>query len=286
MHITDPSIQDPFKERLDIQTTNSLRSTCNFFYGLFKDIMPIKQLLYWVVLGNLAKVGEMLRVNSELVLARNTVTDLSGQTFYGITAFQYAVLKFDIKMWKLIFPNYLDKQMAKEQFIEIEKGKYGAYYNIEEYTTKLDKYIKKYNSWDKKKCKKYFSQNVGEAQRKFPAWLVYAICEEGNDVAWVRNDLKNLEVTRQYEYIKWWFGLGHESGKLGLNWGAVRDSYDRVRVLESSEEDFTYHAAQVSGHLDLEVGRSIKRICDEALNNLRNQLGVQPASENNLASKI
>ena len=46
---------------------------------------------------------------------------------------------------------------------------------------------------------------VGGEQRKVPAWYIYAFCEEGENVAWVKKDL-NIKIKREVlknHAVKW-----------------------------------------------------------------------------------
>ncbi len=243
-----------------------------------KDEMTKKDLaslLKWVTEGHLLEVEKLLQRNSQLAYMIGTVTDLSGRTFKDITVFQYAAWAQDIEMCELSL-KYLDKQRAAEQLTDLEVNyekysKYGAHYDISIYTTKLGEYNKNCSSWSYQKCDEYWQKEVGGAQRQFPAWLVYAIREEGENVAWVKKDLNNIKVTRQYnkDHLTWWFEQEYYSGKLGDKWAAVRGSLSSVQFARP------WRALH-----DHEVGQSIKLEKQEAVNRLRIQL-----SSNNITLK-
>jgi hypothetical protein len=161
--------------------------------------------------GHLLEIEKLLKTNTELALMTGTVTDLSGRKFNNITVFQYAVWALDMDMWNMVL-KYLDKQSALSQLQSLETNhtnysQHGTYYDIAPLITKTKTYFDNYSKWDDNKREQYWQKEVGEAQRLCPAWLIYAWCEEGKDVAWVKKDLANIHVERQYEkgHLSWWF---------------------------------------------------------------------------------
>ncbi len=236
----------------------------------------LASLLKWVTKGHLIEVEKLLNKNPQLVFKKGTVTDLSDRTFREITVFQYAAWACDIEMCELIL-NFLDNQSALDQLTDLEKNPnkysdYGAHFDISLYTTKSKEYIKNYSSWDDDEREPYWQKEVGGGQRQFPAWLVYAMCEKGENVAWVKKDMKNMKITRQYEeeHLKWWFDKEYNGGKLGSTWGAYRG---RLRSCAGGTGDCisSYFVGSVYGH-DNQVGQSVKSAGNEALLSLKASL--------------
>lgn len=237
-------------------------------------------LLKWVTEGHLVEAEKLLEKNKDIVHMTGTVTDLSGRTFKDITVFQYAAWALDIEMWGLIL-NYLDNKNANEQLMDLETNhqkysNYGAHYDLSSYAAKLGEYIKSYDSWDWNKRDQHWQKEVGGAQRQFPAWLVYAMREEGENVAWVKQDLKNMKVTRQYDkdHLKWWFEREYNGGKLGNKWASARGRWGCDPTLQTQ-------ACAENIHHDIKVGQSIKPTGLEALNSLKSQLSSNNTTDYN-----
>jgi len=187
-------------------------------------------LLKWVTEGHLAKVEELLQKNPNLAFMKESVTDLSGRTFNNISAFQYAAWALDTEMCELILKQVdnADAAVADIQLTELEKNswkEHGLYYDPSPLAKKTQEYINNSSKWSYEKCCEYWQKEVGGEQRKCPAWLIYAWCEEGKAVAWVKKDLKNIKVVRQYEkgHLKWWFEQEYNGGRgVGSNWSCCR----------------------------------------------------------------
>ena len=228
-----PRLEEPLrlKERLDLQSIRRFSSTCHFFNNQFKNEMLIKKLLNYTVLGRLDKVDEILKANPELALGKSIITDLSERTFYQITAFQYAVWSLDVDMWNL-FLKYLDSPTALSQLQSLEAShenysKHGMHYDIAPLIAKTRTYLDNYRNWNEGKRCQYWQKEVGSEQRQCPAWLIYAWCEQGMDVAWTKNQAVK-KITRQYDkaQLSWWFtkeymngkGTGSNVGRMARNW--------------------------------------------------------------------
>ena len=72
---------------------------------------------------------------------------------------------------------------------------------------------------------------MGGEQRKCPAWLIYAWCEEGDKVAWVKQDFK-MTMKREYDknHLAWWFTQEYNKGKgVGTGWAASRGNLAGIR---------------------------------------------------------
>ena len=151
----------------------------------------LKALFKWVTEGHLIEVEKLLNKNSTLGLGTLTVTDLSDRTFNNITALQYAAWCLDEEMADLIM-RYLGAHHSAMQLKALydEPGRYsdhGSHYDIKPLIQKTQTYLDNYSKWSIEECKRYWQKEVGGEQRKCPAWLIYAWCEEGYDVAWVTN---------------------------------------------------------------------------------------------------
>ena len=134
------------------------------------DAERLKRLLKSVAAGEQEKAEIIIQLNRKLLLASGTVTDLSGRTFEGITAFQYALWAVDYHMWTMI-KKYLPPEAQVKQFIALEtKGtKYGKHYDIKPLTEALQTYANQYDSWDPIEEANHLYKEVGKAQRQVPA---------------------------------------------------------------------------------------------------------------------
>jgi len=192
-------------------------------------------LLKWVTEGHLVEVENLLKKNPNLALMKGSVTDLSGRTFKDISAFQYAAWALDTEMCELMLhkAGNAGAAVADTQLNELEKNPWGhgSHYDPSPLVKKAQKYIKNCDEWSVDKCKEYWQKEVGGEQRKCPAWLIYAWCEEGKEVAWVKKDLKNIKVMRQYDkgHVKWWFEKEYNGGKgVGSTWSCVRGDWETI----------------------------------------------------------
>ena len=198
------------------------------------DLNELSALFKWVTEGYLLEVEKLLQKNSSLALETSTVTDLSDRTFNNITALQYAAWCLDEEMCDLIM-HYLEAHHSAIQLKALydEPGRYstyGTHYDIKPLIQKTQTYIDNYSKWNVEECKRYWQKEVGREQRTCPAWLIYAWCEEGDKVAWVKQDFK-IPVKREYDknYTSWWFTQEYNNEKgVGSSWGAARGYRKRV----------------------------------------------------------
>ncbi len=286
---------DPLKKELDVQSLGLMSSTCRFFNNKFKDDLAIKKLLHYTVLGRLDKVDEMLNINPKLTLSSNTITDLSDRTFYQITAFQYAAWALDIEMWDVIL-KYLDEPSACAQLKLLEENpekysKHGAHYDHTPSMRKKHEYEEYYDRWDQDQWQHYWQKEVGGVQRQYPAWLVYAMCEEGENVAWVENNMKNKKITRQYDkdHLRWWFNREYNGGKLGESWACLRGEFEgrtggsKVQGYHSlyHDDEMTHQRGAWALDHDWKVDRSLQAIRLEELEGLKTKLDKTVIHSNN-----
>ncbi len=174
-------------------------------------------LLRHVVCGNLVQVKHMLDKWPELAGRAISIKDLSERLFPSISALQYAAWALDIPMQELI-KKYMPEDTVKMQMEalndpngEVVKAGYGAHFSLDEALGQLADCRYKYNVHKQSEGDRQWC-NVWLAQRKFPAWLILMICEEGADTAWVKLAMGELavieqimSVTRDPKHLKWWF---------------------------------------------------------------------------------
>ncbi len=174
----------------------------------------ITHFLTHVYRGNLKEVEKFLNRDKKLVAAQGDITDLSGREFKQITGFQYAYWAMDVEMCELIL-RYMLPREAWDQWFEIRAGdifdKHGAHFSLVKYLESLKEYIDNYDAWNKncenggrEAIEHCWFLEVGGAQRDFPAWMIMMMCEEGMEVAWLRQDL-TLGFERDEEYLNGWF---------------------------------------------------------------------------------
>ncbi len=210
----------------------------------------IDEFLTAVYLGNIDKARACFKLHPELGSAQGDIKDLSGREFKQITAFQYAYWALDMEMCELIL-SYLPESEAKDQLLALENERadivkaHGAHYNFDTYLTALKKYLDNFelwvNSYDRDgkdamaNCK---CLDIGAAERGFPSWMIMLMSEEGNDVAWVNQDLRR-GFERAERYLYDWFvqekthRLGAEPNlkdgwkdpQCGYSWSRGRESH-------------------------------------------------------------
>ena len=185
----------------------------------------LKVLFKWVTEGHLLEVGKLLKKNPTLALGTLTVTDLSDRIFKNITVLQYAAWCLDEEMSDLLI-SYLGAHDSAIQLKALydEPGRYstyGSYYDIKPLIQKTQTYIDNWSKWSDEERKRYWQKEVGGEQRKCPAWLIYAWCEQGSDVAWTKKDFTR-KINRQYDkhHLASWF-TGNGSG-VGSTWACAR----------------------------------------------------------------
>jgi hypothetical protein len=172
----------------------------------------MNELLKNGVEGNLEEVERILKKSPELARKKGTITDLSGRIFENFMIFQLASWYLDLEMCEIIL-KYLDENQAALQWKELENDrkdihqKYGKHFDFQKI---IDRYSKfKNTSWGfdiESKGKEYRDTQIGGAQKEFPAWLIYAVCESGSDTAWTKKDFSR-KITREYDknYLSLWF---------------------------------------------------------------------------------
>lgn len=208
-------------------TTNIINTSAKFQPTLVQQ-EELKALLKWVVEGHLLEADKLLSKNRQLTLLEGTVTDLSGREFKNITPLQYAFWSLDVEMIEVIL-KYLDKGEALNQLkaFESNPGKYsqyGVHYDVRDLAKKTQEYVDNYKKWDYEQCQNHWQKEVGGAQRMCPAWMIYGMCEEGENAAWCKKDARDVGKKREYEkeWTNWWFNFENNGGVLGFKFGIVR----------------------------------------------------------------
>ena len=205
------------------------------------DPKSVRQLLEHVVRGDLESVDKMLSTNKELVYAQGDIVDLSEREFKKITAFQYAFWAIDKPMWELIL-KYLPKEHAAVQALAFEtnRKRHGQHFSFEPVLNKYEHFLmdkleqqnddesnKDNNApqinedWDR-----YWRREVGGAQRQFPAWLVFMMCEEGYRSPWMEKFLIN-PYQRDKKHLNWWFEKDENGYRLGANAAISRGPFPK-----------------------------------------------------------
>jgi len=238
-------------------------------------------LLKWVTESHLIEVEKILQKNPQLVYITGTVEDLSGRKFDNITVFQYAAWALDIEMCYVIL-SYLDNVSAADQLKSLETNpekysQYGAHYDITPSIKKKDEYLKNCTKWEDDKCCDYWQKEVGGAQKQYPAWLVYAMCEEGENVVWVNKNLKDMKITRQYdkEHLKWWFTNEYNGGALGEKFGIIRGIVGESYVFSGIAFDGNLTYIDYGFEQDRIVEQVVKETCCEALEYIKIHLNLK-----------
>ncbi len=204
----------------------------------------ITQFLIHVYRGNLENVEEFLMVNKTFASAQGNIKDLSDRTFKQITAFQYACWAMDVEMWELIF-KYLPIYVARDQLNALVQERpdiikaYGLHFSWNKYQLALKKYTGNYRSWKesydeggKLSIATCWCEEVGAAQREFPAWMIMLMSEEGRGTAWGEMNLE-LGFKRHRKYLEGWF-IHNKTHHLGAkrspgNWDDVNCGFGWAR---------------------------------------------------------
>ena len=182
------------------------------------DPKELAALLKWVTEGNLEEVEKLLEKHSNLGLGTGTVKDLSDRIFNNITALQYAAWALDKEMCDLIM-QYASRRKSAIQLKALWEAPehystHGASYDITSLITKTETYLNNYRcKWSAEECAPYWQEEVGGEQHKCPAWLIYAWCEEGADVAWVKQDFNQQIKRYDKRWLDWWFIEDYNGGR-------------------------------------------------------------------------
>jgi ankyrin repeat protein len=238
-------------------------------------------LLKWVTEGHLLEAEKLLSKTPQLSLMKGTVTDLSGREFKNITALQYAFWSLDVEMMEVVL-KVLDKGEATSQIRAFEKtpqnySQYGVHYDVSDLVNKTNEYIQNYSRWDKEQCENHWAKKVGGAQRHCPAWMIYGMCDEGDNAAWCKQDLLGVGKTREYkkQWTHWWFNGDVGGNLLGSNAGCGRGSHDsRCRCLRTTNNPMVLNKDGYVRH-DVEVHTKLNKCRLEVVENLKTELASQ-----------
>ncbi len=193
----------------------------------------IKEFLRLVAEGEQDKAEEMLNGNETKGIKRNpalallsgNVTDLSGRTFIGITAFQYAVWALDWHMWTMI-RKYLPDEAARKQAECFETGSWVKNHGVHAKRL-LDNLEKAYQTTielnNGSEADNAWIQQVGGAQRLLPAHVVNEYCHPTHKFNFVP-DFNELPFPRSRIMSGGeWFTAG--DGKLGEKFAVHRGDH-------------------------------------------------------------
>lgn len=167
----------------------ALAATSKNLNNLFKPMLDkiiLQKLLVYIARGLKDNAEQILSDYPRLALKKGEVTDCSGRTFKNITAFQYALWALDEFMWEMIY-KYLDKEEARSQMLEIERGiKYyigeaqvesepSSHFNYKFYLKLLEIYVKQL--WGEEgwvsRAQTFLHEFIGKEQLNLPVNLVH-----------------------------------------------------------------------------------------------------------------
>jgi hypothetical protein len=209
------------------------------------DEKEVVKFLTFVAEGEQDKAEEMLsgnetkkvKGNPDLVLLSGTVTDLSGRTFTGITAFQYAVWALDWHMWTML-RKYMPFASAAKQAQSMETGiwvkEHGLSASWQNLIDAIQKYINLCNGASLKKATTQWKTQVGMAQRLLPAHVVNEYCRPERPFEpcpdFTIPCLPRTRTTNQGE----WFTAPCENKGLGTTFAYLRYKYELASPLDLS----------------------------------------------------
>lgn len=283
-----------------VKTISRVSRTCTSLNSALNDEeKSLNELGHWTVRGHLIKVDEKLKESPELANKKLTATALSDKHFDGFTGYQISIFERDKDM-QAVYEKYMTIEQIEAQRNFLRENfdahnQLGLYFNITPLREKMELLRTHFNDVSEYQRNEYWQKEIGGEYRKFPAWLVYAMCEVGLDVAWTQNDLKNMKVERQYGkgHLEWWFLKEYNGGKLGDCWVPGRHySLSDGSPVFGSIADSLIDGGHVFGSIavcvrvlfrdhDLEVIQSVEEaIRLEALN------GPKANSENNSSMRM
>jgi hypothetical protein len=288
-----PEIPTDFVEaeiatKLTLKELSRIVQTSRGVNALFsKPLTNIKVaiLLQHVAYGEQREAEKILRLVPTLLLTPGQVTDYSGRTFKGITAFQYAVWALDTDMWKMIL-EYLPREDAVKQLVDHTHNKkeykkmYGEYYSFIPYINALETYAKNENTWRHDQKEEHWCTAVGGAQRYVPANIAQKLCDHYH---FTPPNLKAALVNRTLYFIRrpsMLTGRGHDEmywfplDKSGLGYGfAVTLTPSPLFSLQAQASKGPRQNIQ----FDLEQTIALSMIRSAELVELKQSLLVDPA---------
>jgi hypothetical protein len=134
-----------------------------------------------VAYGEQEQAEMILKEDPTLLLEKGEVTDYSGRTFKGITAFQYALWALDRHMWRMIL-KYLPREEAATQLHDhiynkkAYKDMHGDYYDFVPLIDALQTYVTNFANWTDTQKVKHWCEIVGGAQLSVPAQVANEYC--------------------------------------------------------------------------------------------------------------
>ena len=106
---------------LDLTSLNKLSRTCKTLDNTLNNSKgPIVQrgvaiLLGYVVQGKQDEAEALLQKKPSFLLYKGNITDYSGRTFEGVTAFQCALYTHDVEMWQMMEPYFKKLNNGQEE---------------------------------------------------------------------------------------------------------------------------------------------------------------------------
>jgi hypothetical protein len=268
----DSSIADSFQQSLTPEPAIAV-----------EEVKALEQLLRLVAEGEQDQAEAMIKSNWRLLLSRGQVTDLSGRTFEGITAFQYALWAMDWHMWKMI-QKYLPPEAQSEQFDQLDlKGTvHGKHFSLKPLMDALQIRADKFDSWDWSQRDSHWCTVVGGAQKELAVHVVNEYCR--NDQAfspcpteWESTlpRTRELEIynSTQSEWVKSsWFVSPSVDCKdaLGVNFANIRCWQSRC---SSAGRGFAGHSRY---RADLRALQSLWKVRTKQLERLNYNLKQKP----------
>jgi hypothetical protein len=175
--------------------------------------------LKYVSEGEQDEAEALLKDKPELAVYSSDVTDLSGRSFKGITAFQYAVWALDFHMWTMI-RKYLPNQAAHEQILQVDKSawakQYGASISWQNLIDALQKYIDLCDDSKWSEAATQWKIQVGGAQKLLPVHVVNEYCRPDRPFHPCPDFIKDTTLPRTRKtYEGEWYTATYNNGKLG-----------------------------------------------------------------------
>jgi hypothetical protein len=219
---------------------------------IFGNRLPVLALLQHVVRGEQAQAEEFIKMNRNLIFAKEDVIDYSGRRFKNISAWEYALWAYDRHMWKMLL-KYIPKDqipLALAQLNNLEKN--GITYTISETVTDpetkaeqtrertitephydfalidaLQTFVDDNEEWSHEQCVEYWRKTVGGAQRLVPVYVANYYCNPEcsfNPIPKFNED----ELPRTLKFYNYrsdsivsWFPLSSSSG-FGFDFAIMR----------------------------------------------------------------
>lgn len=211
--------------------------------------LEVKQLLQWVVEGELKKVEETVKSKPKLLLETGFVTDLSGNFFRSITALKYAYWAMDVQMLNVLL-KHVSSEEADRQLKDWEKhcGAHGIHVDWLDLIKALSEFGEKflldpqrqtnpilYGEGADRIAENYLFKCIGRLQRALPVYVVSYYCQSTTTAFNFEDEKEEIKRTCLVENINMhWFTGKIKFGLLGETWAVVRTVPSSSDQLSSS----------------------------------------------------